>query len=318
MAEPPAGKKDTEIYVNFSSPEEPDIIEEVVSSDAQTGTAESPLEKLQAQLPPSVAEAIERLKESYAKNSKYYLIGIVVLIVIFIVGVVGAYLYFTSESSSSAQGWTADQIFTVGPVRIEAGEDLSFNFTGIPRPSGAISVSRVDIQILDAAKNTTLPLSIVYNHHIYILNQNYYFVAGNGAESSFSNALNLPAKYIVPVAETDTWNLFGQLINVWGMASHAPMDVLIQYHVYYATPNPTTDIPVAWTVVGDTDSQDVPGDSIPAIWDYTYSFTWTKGSATIVVAQPHAHIGAINITLWDVTDSVNPKQIGRASCRERV
>ena len=84
MAEP--GKKDTEIYVNFSSPEEPDIIEEVVSSDAQTGTAESPLEKLQAQLPPSVAEAIERLKESYAKNSKYYLIGIVVLIVIIIVG----------------------------------------------------------------------------------------------------------------------------------------------------------------------------------------------------------------------------------------
>ena len=223
---------------------------------------------------------------------------------------VGAYLYFTSESSS-AQGWQSDSIFTVGPVRILPGEDLSFNFTNIPRPPGAISVSKIEIQVLDAAKNITIPLYSVYNHHIYILDQNYFFIAGSGAEESFGNALDLPPKYIVPVAETDSWNLFGELINIWGVASHAPIDVMIQYHVYFSTPDPSSDIPVAWTVVGDPNETDIPGVG-DSIWDYEYSFTWDKGNATIVVAQPHAHIGAINITLWDVSDSSNPKEIATA------
>jgi len=293
-----------EVYVDFSE----EVVEEEVvqSGPTEENVAPSAFDKLQAAMPPAVAEYVDKLKDSYSKNRKQYLIGLAVIGIIILVVIVGAFLFFGSSSDSGLSKDEMQQTFIVGPIVVPHGDKYEDFILDVPRPPGNIGLHRVDISIVDNM-NETIPLYVLYNHHALLVDKDGVFVAGVGAESAGVPGLNLPKPYVRVIDEDDTWALSAELINVWGLASGADLEVYVRYDVTYSDFDAEQYTPAVWDFIGNGgENRDDVSKSCEHYSQNTCKFvyddTWDKGDSTIVVAYGHIHIGAINMTLVDITN----------------
>ena len=138
-----------------------------------------------------------------------------------------------------------------------------------------------------------IPLSVVYNHYITIINQdNGVFIGGIGAESADVPGLKLLEPYVEPVDSSDNWLLNAELLNIWGAAAQADIDIFIRYDIIY-TDVSSDNIPVAWSVIGDTENLQNVTKNCKNYSDDTcrfdYEFDWNLGDSTIVSVVGHTY-----------------------------
>jgi len=290
------------VFVDFSDVDEEVVEEEVVQSGATSANA---VPGSQGPLPPVVYEYVEKFKESYSQYRKQYLVGLAVLGIVVLVAIVAAFLFLGGDAGGSSDSYNAKQTsFVVGPITVPHDERYEGVIPNIPRPPGDIAIHRVDMSVVDK-NNQTIPLYTIYNHHMLITNQKGYAVAVVGAESAGIPGVHLPLPYVVHAEEKDTWSLNAELLNLWGPASGADFDVYVLYEVTFSDFDSDTDINVGWGMVGEGSGHVDVSPSCENYEDKTCKFVyeenWSYEDATLVDVIGHLHIGAINITLDDLT-----------------
>ena len=212
----------------------------------------------------------------------------------------------TKDDSNSFSYNAKVETFIVGPITVMYDERYQDRISPIPRPEGDIALHQVTISLVNA-KNESIPLSTLYNHHTIIVNQDTgVFIAGVGAESAGVPGLRLPLPYVEKVDSDDIWYLSAELINIWGGASEADLEVYFLYEVTYSDYNEEEHIPSNWAVIGGTGHDDVSPDCKnyqDNTCKFEYEFTSPFEDCTIVDVNAHIHIGALNITLENMDTS---------------
>jgi len=285
-------KQSHEIRVDFSDVEE-EVAEEIQTTEQVT--VDSPFDKLQAALPPQLAEWVDRLKDSYTTHRKYYIIGAVAVIIVLIVIVALGLLLLWGDDGPNFSYSASSQTFVMGPFTLHPGSNSIVRT--ISKPEGDFSLRKMQLSILDG-ENNTISQASVYSNYIYILNQDKRMMFAMGAEDRSSAALNLPNPYVVSVSNSDSWILNANLDNLWGIVANADMDVYFSYEVIFSEPDTDSDMEVHWALVGSDFSN--RGDRDVRTNEFSYTTTLPfDSSSTIVVASGHLNIGGMNITLQD-------------------
>lgn len=106
------------------------------------------------------------------------------------------------------------------------------------------------------------------------------------------------------------------LINQWGLASGADVKLHISYEISY-TLGIQPENAVNWRLLGlnfeernKTFEWDIPGEGGPgSAVMLQHDYDWGPVSGKTVFSWGHIHIGAINTTLYDISDPSKPPQV---------
>ena len=302
-----AKSNEKEVYVDFSSVDEEEIIEEDVVQSGPTAENSVPpfIDKLQSHLPPAAAEAVDNLVASYHKNRKAYLLALGAVLILLVVVVIAAFVLLSSGDSSSSPSMQTTT-FRVGPYEVPPYNGI-YNFhvdqLNISRPLGSIAVQQLTIRLVDEDDVPIAPRAVMVAD-VAIRDSKDQLIAQKTYLSRGMPPLDLPAPYAVMTPEDRLWHLSADLVNVWGLLANAPAQVYIQYNVTWsdAVEDHTA---VSHKIVGNVDGTD---DIRPecstkeeGLCKFPYESTWDTPDATIVAAAPYYSIGAQRMTLEDLS-----------------
>lgn len=190
---------------------------------------------------------------SLSGRERKIMIAAAVVVVVVVLAAVGVSAYFISTGGDSSDDSieyiyhdeytkmyeTEKRVAFRTPVMtVHAGKHNEVMFANAPRPDGDIAVHMIRARVHDAGTGRMVPITQVYNHHILI--GDYHDrdphtirgMAAIGAEAMrFDRPLQRPFVMISP-AENE-WVVAAHLVNTWGLASLASIDVYVEYEVFY-------------------------------------------------------------------------------------